>query len=88
MIHMRGEPGVTSRPFLTRQLPQTKPEKKAKWIMANIQFPSQNAKCPVCLGTYEHDQNCELKTLPIEVAYELGLERARLEVKRRAKHEP
>jgi hypothetical protein len=45
---------------------------------------SMDAQCPLCDGVYQHDPDCELKTLPISLAASLGLEKARLEVKRRA----
>jgi hypothetical protein len=48
-------------------------------------MPPPDVQCPACDGIEEHDQNCELRTLPIPLAAHLGLERALLEVKRRSK---
>ena len=44
-------------------------------------------QCPSCGGTYEHDEDCDLRTPPIPLAANLGLEEARREVKRRAENE-
>lgn len=45
------------------------------------------SECPLCGGIYEHDEDCDLRTLPIALAAKLGLENARREVKRRAEQE-
>jgi hypothetical protein len=48
----------------------------------------QDPQCPSCGGTYEHDQDCELRELPILLADRLGLEEARRKVQRRTKRKP
>ena len=38
--------------------------------------PPGEAQCPSCAGMYEHDADCPLASLSIEVADRLGLEEA------------
>jgi hypothetical protein len=37
-------------------------------------------QCPLCGGSLEHDEDCELRSLPIEYAARLGLDKARAKV--------
>jgi len=44
----------------------------------------RRAQCPLCGGSLEHDEDCELRSLPIEYAARLGLAKALAKVRRQA----